>query len=119
MRSIIAVLLLFIATSVWANGSVDRLPPEQVDRLNIVQEKLDAVSDAVVACMVNGKKHKVCLCANEEIVLDFNLTVKKLFIDHPELKTYDLVKFSTPEGEWVNQSLKTIHKQAKKDPVCK
>ena len=120
MKHLLVLLLLcFSVSSAWANGSVDRLPPNQIVKLIDIQETLDVVSDAVIACMVEGRKHKECLCENKTEVRAFNQKVNTLFLEHPDLKTYDLVRFASSDGEWITQSLKGIKKQAESDPVCR
>ena len=83
-----------------------------------IQERLDSVSDAVMGCMDSGGEHKACLCEHKELIVQFNTSVKNLFLNHPDLEEFDLVRFKSSDGTRVAQSLKGIRKQASSDPSC-
>jgi len=84
-------LLVTIANFVWADEGVDITNPIQVLALVAIQERLDSVSDAVMGCMDSGGEHKACLCEHKELIVQFNTSVKNLFLNHPDLEEFDLV----------------------------
>ena len=113
------VLLLGSAINpVWADEGVDIKDLQQISALNQVQIRLDSVSTAVMSCMDAGKEHPVCLCQNQKLIIRFNTSVNELFINHPELKQLDIVRFKSTDGIWVSQSLKGIKRQAETNPSC-
>jgi len=118
MKLILTILLATVANFVWADEGVNIANPNQVLELVIIEKKLDTVSSAIMACMDSGKEHKSCLCEQKEKIIQFNTSVKKLFVNHPELEKYDLVRFKNQDGIMNNLSLKGIRKQASIEPQC-
>ncbi len=118
MKLILTILVATIANFVWADEGVDITNPTQVLELVKIQERLDSVSTAVMGCMDSGREHNACLCQYKELIIQFNRSVNNLFPNHPSLEKYDLVRFKSPDGTWVTQSLKSIRKQASLDPSC-
>lgn len=118
MKLILTILLVTVANFAWADEGVDITNPNQVLELVTIEEKLDSISTAVMACMDSGKEHKPCLCEYKEKIIQFNTGAKNLFVNHPELEKYDLVRFKNQNGTMINLSLKGIRKQAGTDPQC-
>ena len=118
MKKLLMILLTVIMTFVWADEGVDITNPVQVAELHRVQEKLDMVSNAIMGCMDSGEEHAACLCQHKELIIRFNSSVKTLFLDHPELGELDLVRFKSPDGNYVGQSLEGLRKQANVEPSC-
>ena len=118
MKLILTILLVAASNFAWADEGVDITNPNQVLELVTIEEKLDTVSTAIMACMDSGKEHKPCLCEHKEKIIQFNASAKNLFVNHPELEKYDLVRFKTQDGTLINLSLKGIRKQASIDPQC-
>jgi hypothetical protein len=118
MKKLLIILLISITHLAWADEGVDITNPAQVSALQNLQEKLDSVATAIMGCMSSGKSHNACMCKHKELIVEFNKTANKLFLDYPGLKELDLVRFQSPEGESVAQSLKNIRKQASIEPSC-
>ena len=112
------MLLTTFSNVVWSDEGVDISDPAQVTELHKVQDKLDSVSTAIMSCMDTGEEHKTCLCKNEELIVQFNSIVEKLFSNQPELDALDIVSFKATDGTWVSQSLVGIKKQASKELLC-
>lgn len=68
--------------------------------------------------MDSGKEHITCICENRKLIIRFNESVRNLFSNHPGLEEYDLVRFKSPDGIWIAQSLKGIRMQASTEPSC-
>ena len=118
MKKLLIILLTTITHFVWADEGFDITNPAQVTALHNLQEKLDSVSTAIMGCISSGGSHSSCMCKHRELIAQFNETAKKLFLDHPDLMGLDLVRFRSPEGESVAQSLEGIRKQANADLSC-
>lgn len=112
------LLLALLASFAWSDDGVDITEPRKVAALTGLQEKIDSVSAGVGDCLKAGKAHSVCMCANEEIILNFNRTVKELFETYPDLKAVDLVRFKMPNGLSVAQNLSGIKNQARMKLSC-
>lgn len=118
---LIYTLLILLATNanfVWADEGIDITNPSQVSALVAISERLDAVSTAIMGCMDSGKGHNTCLCEHKGLVIQFNTSVNNLSLNHPDLEKYDLVRFKSPDGMWIAQSLKGLKKQASSEPSC-
>ncbi len=118
MKQVLIILLAVITNLIWADEGVDITNPVQVSELNHLQDKLDSVSNAIMGCMDSGEEHNVCICKHKELIIHFNNSVNKLFMNHPDLGELDLVRFKSPNGNWVAQSLEGIRKQANIEPSC-
>lgn len=118
MKYTFVLLLASMATLVWADESVDITDPAQISGLLAIQDNLDAVSAAIMTCMDRGGKHAACVCEHRELVSRFNASVRDISENHPDLEEYDLVRFRSPEGVWVSQSLKGLRKQAATPLSC-
>jgi len=118
MKQLLIILLAVITNSIWADEGVDITNPVQVSELHNLQEKLDSVSNAIMGCMDSGEEHKACICKYKELIIQFNTSAKKLFLNHPDLGELDLVRFKSPDGNSVAQSLEGIRKQANVEPSC-
>ncbi|HBE93437.1 MAG TPA: hypothetical protein DDW55_13320 [Gammaproteobacteria bacterium] len=118
MKHLLIILLATITNIVWADEGVDITNPTQVLELHNLQEKLDAVSATIMGCIDSGEEHGTCMCKHKELILQFNSSVKSLFSSHPDFVKLDIVRFKTPDGIWVSQSLKGIRKQAGIEPSC-
>ena len=118
MKKLLMILLAVIMTFVWADEGVDITNPVQVAELHQVQEKLDMASNAIMGCMDSGEELAACLCQHKELIIQFNSSVKTLFLNHPDLGELDLVRFKSPDGNYVAQSLEGIRKQANVEPAC-
>ena len=116
---LIAILLLAATTSfALADDGVDITDPSRVSELVALQEKLDAVSTAIMGCMDSGGTHQACLCEHRDLIVRFNTSVKRLFANDPGLEKLDLVRFKSPDGTSIGQSLESNKKQASVDPSC-
>ena len=118
MKQLLIILLAVITNSIWADEGVDITNPVQVSELHNLQEKLDSVSNAIVGCMGSGEEHNDCICKHKELIIQFNRSVNNLFLNHPDLGELDLVRFKSPSGNYVAQSLEGIRKQANIEPSC-
>ena len=118
MKRLLIISLAVMINFVWADEGVDITNPVQVAELLQVQEKLDMVSNAIMRCMDSGGEHAACLCQHKELIIQFNSSVKTLFLNHPDLGELDLVRFKSPDGNYVAQSLEGIRKQADVEPAC-
>lgn len=118
MKQSLIILLAVITNFVWADEGVDITNPAQVSELLDLQEKLDSVSNAIMGCLDSGEEHSVCICKHKELVIQFNRRVNELFLNHPGLGELDLVRFKSPDGIYVAQSLEGIRKQANVEPSC-
>ena len=118
MKRLLIILLAVMINFVWADEGVDITNPVQISELHNLQEKLDSVSNAIMGCMDSGEEHNVCICKHKEIIIQFNASANKLFLNHPELGELDLVRFKSPDGNYVGQSLEGIRKQANVEPSC-
>ncbi|PHS72194.1 MAG: hypothetical protein COB22_05710 [Cycloclasticus sp.] len=119
MKKLIFIYMLACSSFVSANEDVLIEDSNQVAQLNAIQSNLDEVSSAVMSCIDSGKEHSVCLCQNEEIIIQFNINVKKLFEDNMVLQKYALVRFKSTDGTGVTQNLRGILKQANSGaPSC-
>jgi len=112
MQRLVMLVLLCVTSPAWSGDGIDVTNPEQVASLLNIQDKLDSVSTAVMACIDSGKAHAVCLCESEATIIDFNGSVMALFDTHPTLKDQDLVSFKGPDDSWISQSLAGIKQQA-------
>ena len=118
MKQVLIILLAVITNLIWADEGVDITNPVQVSELHHLQDKLDSVSNAIMGCMDSGEEHAACICKHKELILQFNNSVNKLFMNHPDLGKLDLVRFKSPDGIYVAQSLEGIRKQANIEPSC-
>ena len=118
MKPLLIILLAVITNIVWADEGVDITNPVQSSELHNLQEILDTVSDTIMDCMDAGEVHKACICKHKELIIQFNTRAKELFIDHPDLGKLDLVRFRSPDGDSVAQSLEGIREQASIKPSC-
>lgn len=118
MKQLAVMMLTIFTTCAWADEGVDISDPEQVSVLYDLQQKLDAVSTSIMGCMEAGEEHKSCMCKHKVLIVEFNTTVKDLFISYPEFKNLDLVRFKAPDGMWISQSLESIQQQAGQEPLC-
>jgi len=117
--SLLTILLLgLLASFSWASDEVDVTEPQKVAALTGVQEKIDPISAAIGDCMNSGKDHGDCMCENEELILNFNGTVGKLFETYPELNSAEMVSFKMPSGRAVSQSMPGIKNQAQMKLSC-
>lgn len=118
IKYFLAVLLTGTVTLLWADEGVDITDPSRIAALVAIQENLDTVSAAVMECMDAGKPHHDCMCEHKELVTRFNDSVTRAFSKHPELEQYDLVRFKSPDGIWISQSLGNLEKQAGAVLLC-
>jgi hypothetical protein len=114
----LVIFFLLISHVAWADDGVDITDPDLVSALLETQKKLDSISSSVMSCINSGNDHKVCMCENETLILDFNTAVIKLFEMHPELGKLDLVRLKTTDGTSVAQSLSGIKMQASSELSC-
>jgi len=117
MKIFTTLLVVFLVSIAWAD-EIEISDPTLVAELVVVQEKLDSVSTAIMACLDSGQEHKYCMCKQKDKVIQFNTSVKNMFLNYPIFESYDLVRFKLPNGTWVNQNLKGIKKQASMNPSC-
>jgi len=118
VKQLLIIFLSTLTTIVWADEGVDIDDPVQVSELNNIQGKLDSVSTAIMGCMDSGKEHKECICKHRGLIIEFNTNVKILFSNYPSFENLDIVRFKSPNGTWVSQSLKGIRAQASVEPTC-
>ena len=118
MKYFLLIFLTTIINIVSADEEIVITEPAQVSALHAVHEKLDAVSDAVMQCIETGEEHATCLCTHKELIIKFNSSVDGLFVNYPEFKNHDLVRFKATDGMWITQSLRGIRKQASDEPSC-
>ena len=58
------------------------------------------------------------MCESEKLILRFNNAVEQLFKKYPDLVAVDIVRFTTPDGLSVAQSLTGIRNQAQTNVSC-
>jgi len=116
---LLAILFLMLFTNfAWSDDGIDIIQPNKVAALTSIQKKIDSIGQAVTGCVGTGKKHGACMCESEELILNFNGAVEKLFETYTDLKTMDLVRFRMPNGMSVAQSLSGIKNQAQMKLSC-
>ena len=118
MKFSLIILFLFLVNPVMADDGVDITDPLQVSVLHHLQEKIDSISVAINGCMDTGEEHKSCMCKHKDLIIEFNTTAKKIFLNYPEFKYLDIVRYKSPDGLWISQSLEGIRRQASMEP-CK
>lgn len=118
MRQVLMLLLVTVINPIWADEGVDITDQKQISALDLVQTRLDSVSTAMMGCMDTGYSHPACLCKYQNLIIQFNSSVKDLFLNHPDLEQLDLVRFKSSNGIWVSQSLKGMKKQAETTTSC-
>ena len=115
---IVVPLLLAMASISWSAPSVDITDPAQASALVAIQNKIDRISSAVMACIDSGKAHPDCMCQNQSSIVEFNASVTALFMAYPNLAMLDLVQFQAANGLWVTHSLSSIQRQANSPLTC-
>ncbi len=118
IKRLLIIFLLSFTNIAWSDDGIDINDPDLVSALLEIQNKLDAISSGVMKCIDSGTDHKVCMCNNEALILDFNTAVNKLFEMHPELGELDLVRLKTTDGTSLAQSLSGLKVQASSEPSC-
>jgi len=118
MKHLLIILLACITYLAWADEGVDITNPKQVSVLHNLQESLASVTTAIMGCIDSGNSHGSCICKHKVLITQLNKNTNKLFLDHPEFKDLDLVRFKSPEGEHIALSLEGIRKQASVEPSC-
>ena len=118
MKPSIIIFLLIVTSFVRADEGIDITDSSQIALLNNLQEELDSVTEAVMACINDGEVHKDCLCKHKDLILKFNASVQALFSSQPDFEKLDLVRFKSPDGMSVTQSLKSIRMQADMELPC-
>jgi hypothetical protein len=118
MKKVLLLVLVFVSINAEADDGVDITDERQVAALLSVQEKIDVVSSSVTECVNSGGVHNDCLCASREAIVAFNLAVESLFLAHPDLVSFDLVRFRDSDGNSVAQSLSGIKAQAAVELSC-
>ncbi len=118
VKRLLIIFLLSFTNIAWSDDGVDITDPDLVSALLVIQNKLDAISSSVMKCIDSGNDHKVCMCENETLILDFNTAVIKLFEMHPELGELDLVRLKTTDGTSLAQSLSGLKVQATQEFSC-
>lgn len=118
MKRLLIIFLLSFTNVAWSDDGVDITDPDLVSTLLEIQKKLDSISSNVMKCIDSGTDHKVCMCENEALILDFNTAVDKLFEMHPKLGKLDLVRLKTTDGTSLAQSLSGIKLQATQELSC-
>jgi hypothetical protein len=118
MKLLFSTLFLFMSSYLSADEGVDLTDPGQIADLNILQIELDSVTGAIMGCMDAGMDHLACMCRHKEMIARFNSTANQIFLNHPELDQYDLVRFRSSDGQNIAQSLNGIRNQASIDASC-
>ena len=118
MKRMLLLILVFLTLNADADDGVDITDERQVTALLSVQEKIDVVSSAVTDCINSGGVHNECLCASRQSIEDFKQAVESLFLAHPNLEPFDLVRFRDLDGNAVAQSLSGIKVQAALELSC-
>jgi len=118
MRNMSALLLVFFTLNAGADDGVDITDEREAEALLAIQEKIDAVSSEVAECVSSGGVHNVCLCASRQSIDEFKQAVEALFSAHPDLESFDLVRFRDLDGNTVAQSLSGIKAQAALELSC-
>jgi hypothetical protein len=118
MKNVFILILVLVTVNAEADDGVDITDQRQVAALISLQEKIDVVSSAVTECVKSGGVHNECLCASRESIDAFKRAVESLFLAHPDLQSFDLVRFRDPDGNSVAQSLSGIKAQAALELSC-
>ena len=116
MKYFLSIFLIALLCPVQADEGIDITEPALVSELNNLQEKIESVTAAIRECMDAGEEHEICMCKHKNLINEFNITARNIFSNYPDLRNLDVVRFKSPDGLWVSQSLEGIRSQASMEP---